>query len=102
MQEAKQAGLTFSATVAADKLGISRKTIYRYIADNLFEDLVVIPREKRPHYLFSDEILENFLTRYQGGQAQATQVKTPRRVYNRRVVKGQRKKKRVNKSSRKP
>ena len=85
-----QASQTFSATVAAQKLGVSRKTIYRYIQDNLFENLVIVPRAERSHYLFTDATIELFLARHQG---RPPGVKTPKRDYNRRVVKGQRKKK---------
>jgi hypothetical protein len=82
----------------AAELGVHVDTIYAWIKAGLFtkEEYVVIKRLERSRYVFFDWAVESFLARQ---KANMRSEERPKRTYNRRVVKGKHKKKRIAKKS---
>jgi len=70
---------------AAEKLGISTKTIYRHLALGYFEKVVIIAHGTRNDYLFSEACLSRYKSKYGKPEERV------KRVYNRRVIKGKHK-----------
>lgn len=80
----------YSIAEVAKWLGVCEASVRRYIKLNMFENLVVIPHPERPRYKFTNATLDKFV------KAHNLNLKVedrPKRVYNRRVVKGKHKKK---------
>jgi hypothetical protein len=72
----------------AEWLQLSPKTIRRYLAAGMFEFLYVVKRPERNRTLFTQASIVAFRAKYQ-----TFSERQGKRAYNRRAVKGRRKKK---------
>lgn len=80
----------FTTAEVARRLKVSTKTVYRYIDNNMFVNLVVIPGPERPRYRFTTTTINAFIKKYSGGIEPEQREK---RAYHKKKVKGRRAKK---------
>ena len=80
----------YTSKEVAAWLQITPKTLRGYVKAGMFVNVVVVPHAERNRTLFTQASLDTFKTKY---GVHLTTPERPRRAYNRRVVKGKRRKK---------
>jgi hypothetical protein len=90
MDDVKNLEELFTIQDVARWLKVDDKTVRRYEAAGMFENYIVIPRQKRRRVLFTRPCLDLFRAKYAAG---LPAPERPKRAYNRRIEKGKRSKK---------